>query len=119
MRFYGLLSLWRHIPSGKKGAYCSINHTQLLVQIFFIYNVIAPVLGIGRFTAAVLALSLFEGAYASEIFRAGFVSIHKGQWQAAHSLGLHLQMGYIAAGHQTDFASAGRTVYFAGKGTRS
>jgi polar amino acid transport system permease protein len=38
--------------------------------------------------AAILALSLFEGAYGSEIFRAGIVSIHKGQWEAAHSLGL-------------------------------
>jgi polar amino acid transport system permease protein len=36
----------------------------------------------------VLALSLFEGAYASEIFRAGIVSIQKGQWEAAYSLGL-------------------------------
>jgi polar amino acid transport system permease protein len=36
----------------------------------------------------VLALSLFEGAYASEIFRAGITSIHRGQWEAAYSLGL-------------------------------
>ena len=35
-----------------------------------------------------MALSLFEGAYMSEIFRAGIVSLHKGQWEAAHSLGL-------------------------------
>jgi polar amino acid transport system permease protein len=41
-----------------------------------------------------LALSLFEGAYASEIFRAGIVSIHKGQWEAAHSLGLSLYHTY-------------------------
>jgi polar amino acid transport system permease protein len=65
-----------------------IRNTPLLVQLFFIYFVFAPVLGIGRFTAGVLALSLFEGAYASEIFRAGIVSIDKGQWEAAHSLGL-------------------------------
>jgi polar amino acid transport system permease protein len=65
-----------------------IRNTPLLVQIFFLYFVMAPVLGIDRFLAAVLALSLFEGAYASEIFRAGIVSIHKGQWEAAHSLGL-------------------------------
>jgi polar amino acid transport system permease protein len=39
-------------------------------------------------TAAILALSLFEGAYASEIYRAGIVSIDRGQWEAAHSLGL-------------------------------
>ena len=37
---------------------------------------------------AVMALSLFEGSYISEIFRAGIVSLHKGQWEAAYSLGL-------------------------------
>lgn len=63
-------------------------NTPLLVQLFFIYFVVAPVLGIERFAAAVLALSLFEGAYASEIYRAGIVSIHRGQWEAARSLGL-------------------------------
>jgi polar amino acid transport system permease protein len=65
-----------------------IRNTPLLVQLFFIYFVIAPILDLSRFTSAVLALSLFEGAYASEVFRAGIVSIHKGQWEAAHSLGL-------------------------------
>ena len=65
-----------------------IRNTPLLVQIFFIYFVLSPVLDISRFASAVLALSLFEGAYASEIFRAGIVSIHRGQWEAAYSLGL-------------------------------
>jgi len=66
-----------------------IRNTPLLVQLFFVYFVLSPVLGIERFFSAVLALSLFEGAYASEIFRAGIVSIHKGQWEAAGSLGLN------------------------------
>ena len=65
-----------------------IRNTPLLVQILFMYFVVSPVLGISRFSSAVLALSLFEGAYASEIFRAGILSIHRGQWEAAHSLGL-------------------------------
>lgn len=65
-----------------------IRNTPLLTQIFFIYYVIAPVIGIDAFASAVLALSLFEGAYASEIFRAGIVSVHQGQWEAAYSLGL-------------------------------
>ena len=65
-----------------------IRNTPLLVQLFFIYFVLSPIFGMSRFFSAVLALSLFEGAYASEIFRAGIVSIHKGQWEAAHSLGL-------------------------------
>jgi polar amino acid transport system permease protein len=65
-----------------------IRNTPLLVQLFFIYFVMAPIFDLSRFASAVLALSLFEGAYASEIFRAGIVSIPKGQWEAAHSLGL-------------------------------
>ena len=67
-----------------------IRNTPLLVQLFFIYFILAPILGLERFLSAVLALSLFEGAYASEIFRAGIISIHKGQWQASYSLGLSL-----------------------------
>jgi len=92
--FFGLLTALMRLSDSfvarvvARGYLELIRNTPLLVQIFFIYFVIAPVLGIGRFTSAVLALSLFEGAYVSEIFRAGIVSIHKGQWEAAHSLGL-------------------------------
>ena len=64
-----------------------IRNTPLLIQLFFIYFALSPKLGLGAFASAVFALSLFEGAYASEIFRAGIDSIHKGQWEAAHSLG--------------------------------
>jgi polar amino acid transport system permease protein len=71
-----------------------IRNTPLLVQIFFIYFVMGPILGISRFSSAVLALSLFEGAYASEIFRAGIVSIHRGQWEAAYTLGLNTLEAY-------------------------
>lgn len=66
-----------------------IRNTPLVVQIYLIYFVVGPILGLGRFASAVMALSLFEGAYLSEIFRAGIVSLHKGQWEAAHSLGLN------------------------------
>ncbi len=71
-----------------------IRNTPLLVQLFFVYFVIAPVVGMDRFVSAVLALSLFEGAYASEIFRAGIVSIHRGQWEAAFSLGMSVPQTY-------------------------
>lgn len=71
-----------------------IRNTPLLVQIFCLYFILAPILGLGRMTTAVLALSLFEGAYASEIFRAGIQSIHRGQWEACHSLGLSRWHGY-------------------------
>jgi polar amino acid transport system permease protein len=66
----------------------TVRNTPLLVQIFFIYFVLSPVVDMGRFVSAVLALSLFEGAYASEIIRSGIVSIAKGQKEAAQSLGL-------------------------------
>ena len=66
----------------------SIRNTPLLIQLFFIYFVFAPIFNISAFASAVLALSLFEGAYASEIIRGGIVSIHKGQWESAYSLGL-------------------------------
>lgn len=65
-----------------------IRNTPLVVQVYLVYFVIGPILGMERFSAAVMALSLFEGAYLSEIFRAGIISIHKGQWEAAYSLGL-------------------------------
>ncbi len=65
-----------------------IRNTPLLVQLYLLYFAVGPIIGLGRYASAVLALSLFEGAYASEIFRAGIVSIRKGQWEAAYSLGL-------------------------------
>ena len=52
-----------------------IRNTPLLVELFFLYFVVAPVLNIDRVTAGVLALSLFAGAEASAIFRAGRVSV--------------------------------------------
>jgi len=66
----------------------TIRNTPLIVQIYLMYFVIGPILGLGRFGSAVMALTLFEGAYTSEVFRAGITSLHKGQWEAAHSLGL-------------------------------
>ncbi|MDJ0780601.1 MAG: amino acid ABC transporter permease [Desulfosarcinaceae bacterium] len=72
----------------------AIRNTPLLVQLFFVYFVLAPVLGIERFAAAVIALSFFEGAYASEIFRAGILTIPEGQWEAARSIGLSTAQAY-------------------------
>lgn len=65
-----------------------IRNTPLLIQLFVIYFVIAPVLDISAFTSAVAALSLFEGAYASEIIRSGILAVDRGQWEAAFSLGM-------------------------------
>lgn len=71
-----------------------IRNTPLLIQIFVIYFVFAPILDMGRFAAAVLALSLFEGAYASEIIRAGVLAIPSGQWEGSSSLGMNRAQTY-------------------------
>lgn len=61
----------------------------LLIQIYLIYLGI-PQLGyvIDAVPAGVLALSLCYGAYMTEIFRGGIMSIPRGQWEAARALGL-------------------------------
>jgi polar amino acid transport system permease protein len=66
----------------------AVRNTPLIVQIFFLYFVAAPILGIDRFVTAIVALALFEGAYASEILRAGILAVPQGQWEAGRSLGL-------------------------------
>lgn len=71
-----------------------IRNTPLLIQIFLIYFVLSPIIGLERFGSAVLALSLFEGAYASEIIRAGILAIPRGQWEAAGALGLSRAQSY-------------------------
>lgn len=45
-------------------------------------------LRLSPFTAAVAGLTICYGAYVSEIFRAGISSIHRGQMEAARSLGM-------------------------------
>jgi polar amino acid transport system permease protein len=75
--------------------------TPLLVQIVFIYTGLAAAdlfrfydidLGVivvpGNVQAAVLALSLNEGAYMAEIIRAGIASVDSGQTEAAKSVGM-------------------------------
>lgn len=65
-----------------------IRNTPLLIQLFFIYFVLGPLLGLDRLPAAILSLSLFEGAYIAEIFRSGILSVAREQYEAAYSLGL-------------------------------
>ena len=69
-----------------------LRNTPLLMQLFLGYFVIAPALGLEPFWSAVLSLSLFEGAFLAEIFRAGVLSIPHGQWEAALSLGMPMFM---------------------------
>ena len=63
--------------------------TPVLFQIIFIYNVL-PSFGIrfSAFVCAVLALSLNEGAFMSEIFRSGLSAVKRGQRTAGLALGM-------------------------------
>jgi polar amino acid transport system permease protein len=83
--------------------------TPLLVQLIFWYNIAAlyPTVSIGipfggpsitlgaanslitPLTAALLGLALNEGAYMAEIIRGGIGSVDKGQYDAAHALGMN------------------------------
>jgi len=49
---------------------------------------VAPPSQFTAFISAILTLALYEGAYITEIVRAGIESVEKGQWEAAHALGL-------------------------------
>ena len=65
-----------------------IRNTPLLVQLYLFFYLLAPIFGLDRFWTGVLALAFFEGAFGSEIFRAGILSVGRGQWEAAAALGL-------------------------------
>ena len=64
--------------------------TPLLVQIVWFYYALPIVLGINlpAWFAAGIGLSLYMGAFTTEIVRAGVLSIDLGQWQAASAIGL-------------------------------
>jgi polar amino acid transport system permease protein len=90
----------------------------IFIFYFFISSQLVPLLGLERFVAnaspamsamiwvlcgdpklfvnfvtGLICLALFEGAYVTEIVRAGIESIEKGQWEAGRSLGLsHLRL---------------------------
>jgi polar amino acid transport system permease protein len=66
-----------------------IRNTPLLVQIFLVYFGLSSLgLSLPAFTVAIIALVINVGAYTTEIMRAGFDSIPKGQIEAGECLGL-------------------------------
>ena len=66
-----------------------IRGTPMLVQIFLVYYVL-PLVGIdiGPVTAGVVAVTLNSAAYVVEILRGGLHGVPRGQYEAAHALGL-------------------------------
>jgi polar amino acid transport system permease protein len=65
-----------------------IRGTPLLVQILIFFYVVADAFGIqNRYMVGVLILSMFSGAYISEIIRAGIESVGGSQLESARAIG--------------------------------
>lgn len=66
-----------------------IRGTPLLVQLFVIFYGL-PSIGIlvDPWPSAIVALSLNVGGYAAEVIRAAILSVPKGQWEAAYTVGM-------------------------------
>lgn len=70
--------------------YVSITRgTPILVQLFFVYYVILSPLGMNGILVSIIVLGLNSGAYVTEIMRAGFMAIDKGQTEASMALGMN------------------------------
>ncbi|HYE11227.1 MAG TPA: amino acid ABC transporter permease [Patescibacteria group bacterium] len=66
-----------------------VRGTPLLVQLFIIFYGLPSIgLTLDAFASAVIGFTLSVGAYGSETIRAAILSVPKGQWEAAHALGL-------------------------------
>ncbi|MBV9171481.1 MAG: amino acid ABC transporter permease [Chloroflexi bacterium] len=76
--------------SGAAAAYVeSVRNIPLLLIMFFVYfGLPAFAVTLTERLSAVLALSLYSGAYMTEIFRAGILAIGRGQIEAGQALGM-------------------------------
>jgi L-cystine transport system permease protein len=78
------------VVSGIARGYVSvIRGTPLLVQLFVIFYGLPSVgLTIDPWPSAIIAFSANVGGYAAEVIRAAIQSVPKGQWEAAHMVGM-------------------------------
>lgn len=66
-----------------------IRGTPMIMQVYLFFYIIGTAWGVdNRFVAGMLILSIFEGAYISEIIRGGIESIDATQLEAAKAIGL-------------------------------
>jgi polar amino acid transport system permease protein len=73
----------------------AIRNTPFLVQIFLVFFGLSSIgFTMSAFAVAIVALTINVGAYTGEIMRAGFNSVHAGQWEAADCLGLSKLQAY-------------------------
>ncbi len=77
-----------------------IRGTPMLLQILFLYlgfpalytAITGQVIRLNPYVVGTIAISINSGAYATELIRGGILSIDKGQWEAAQTLGLSRKM---------------------------
>ncbi|MBO5959949.1 MAG: ABC transporter permease subunit, partial [Lentisphaeria bacterium] len=63
-----------------------IRGTPVVVQLLIIYFVIFGSVNVDKVLVAIIAFGINSGAYVAEIFRAGIMSIDRGQMEAGRSL---------------------------------
>ena len=83
------LSRFRVLSAVARAFVSVIRGTPLLVQLFVIFYGL-PSIGvvIDPWPSAIIAFSLNVGGYAAEVIRAAILSVPKGQWEAAHTIGM-------------------------------
>lgn len=65
-----------------------IRGTPLIMQIYLFFYIVGTAWGVeNRFAAGVIILSIFEGAYISEIIRGSLLSLEESQLEAARAVG--------------------------------
>lgn len=87
MRLSGVL--WLSLPAA---TYVNLLRSiPLILVIFWFYFLVPLAIGrpIGNFYSALIAFTIFEAAYFSEIMRAGIQSVRKGQVHAGQASGLN------------------------------
>ena len=86
---YARLSPHRMVSSAASAYVEFVRNIPLLLIMFFIYfGLPAFQVTLTERLSAVLALSLYSGAYMTEIFRAGILAVGQGQVEAGQALGL-------------------------------
>ncbi len=67
-----------------------IRGTPMIVQLFVIFYGLGSVgIKLDSWTSAIIALSLNVGGYGAEVVRAAILSVPKGQWEAAYTVGMN------------------------------
>ncbi|SIO72078.1 amino acid ABC transporter membrane protein 1, PAAT family [Burkholderia sp. GAS332] len=80
-------SILRYISGAYINIFRAAPSLVLIMWFYFALPVLIKV-ELNSYGAAVLAIGLQSAAYMAEVFRGGMQAIHRGQWEAADSIGL-------------------------------